>query len=212
MKTVYIIIAFCIGLFLGHVFFPTEKTIRPHVNTELESAKQQFASLEGSYTSYVRFYKRQNESLQRQLNNNHFLLNKAQEDLATKRGKTIALENRIKLDTLFRADTVLLDSLYESFASANVSADSLIGDYRQRDSLLETMVAVRDSQIVMCNTAYQEVSNLAKEQLLREQKLTDDLNTIIKQQKSKRFQNKLLAAGMLFVSGIATTVYISSKK
>jgi hypothetical protein len=31
MKTVYIIIAFCAGLFLGHLLFPTEREIKPPI-------------------------------------------------------------------------------------------------------------------------------------------------------------------------------------
>ena len=76
--------------------------------------------------------------------------------------------------------------------------------------LMEKMVAVRDTQLLICNQSYREVKDLIREQEQREQQLTENLNLALKQLKQKRFQNRLLAAGMLFVSGIAATLYIKS--
>jgi hypothetical protein len=76
---------------------------------------------------------------------------------------------------------------------------------------MESMVAIRDSQIEVCDRSYQEAKDLMLEQSKREQQLTENLNVALKQLKRKRFQNRILASGMLFVSGIITTLYIKSK-
>ncbi len=76
---------------------------------------------------------------------------------------------------------------------------------------MQSMVAIRDSQIELCDQSYRETKDLLLEQSKREQQLTENLNVALKQLKRKRFQNRVLAAGMLFVSGIITTLYIKSK-
>lgn len=77
---------------------------------------------------------------------------------------------------------------------------------------LQNLVATKDSQIVICNNSYLQLKGLLDENLVRERKLTDDLNTTYKSQRKKVLQNKLLAGGFLFLSGIATTLYINSNK
>lgn len=212
MKTLYIIIAFCAGLFLGHLFMPTEKEINAPVTTELNQSKQELHSIDSNYTVKQSAYEKQNDSLIKELKGYKFLLATARKELNSKREKTFALVNEVQHDTVFHCNSVLVDSLYDQIAITNQYTDSIITQYQQRDTLLECMVAIRDTQLVMCNKSYQESMNLAHEQMLREQKLTDDLNTVLKQQKRKRIQNRLLAAGMLFVSGIATTLYIKTKQ
>lgn len=84
--------------------------------------------------------------------------------------------------------------------------------YENKVDLTENLVAIRDSEIVICNRSYSQLKDFIDEQARREQKLTEDLNTLLKQQKKKRLQNRLLAGGMLFISGIATTLFIKSRE
>ncbi len=210
MKTVYIIIAFCVGLLLGHLIFPTERELKLPVYVQLEEAKKGLAKVDSGYVSQQSIFQKQNDSLKTELNGYKFLLTNARKELALNRNKTSLLVNVAKGDTT--CDPVLIDSLSDQIVIVNQITDSLILHYERRDTILEHMVAIRDTQIFFCNRSYQEIKNLAEEQMLREQKLTDDLNTALKQQKRKRLQNKILAAGMLFVSGITTTLYIKSKQ
>lgn len=69
--------------------------------------------------------------------------------------------------------------------------------YETKLKLNEDLVAVKDSELMSCNRSYRQMQDLVKEQSLREQQLTEDLNTVLKQQKKKKFQNRLIAAGML---------------
>ncbi len=56
------------------------------------------------------------------------------------------------------------------------------------------------------------MQNLVHEQVALERQLTSDLNTALKQQKRTRLKNRLLAIGMLFVSGITTSLIIKAKQ
>lgn len=212
MKTVYIIFAFCAGLFLGHILFPSEREIKLPEYVQLNETKQQLAKIDSGFISQKSAYKKKEDSLLNEIKQYKVLLANGKVTITKKRDHTFALVNRIKKDTIFPPDTSLINSLKEQITSTNESTDSLIINYERKDSLMQFMVAIRDTQIVLCNRSYLEIKNLTQEQMLREQKLTEDLKTILKQQKRKRVQNKILAAGMLFVSGITTTLFIKSRQ
>lgn len=211
MKTVYIIIAFCAGLFLGHLLFPSEQNIKPPSLAETERTEVKLNTLDTTMLAGEVHLLKENDSLKKRLQLANNLLTIHKSLLSSEQSKVIQLANRIKHDTIFQTDSVLTGSLYAELADLNANTDSIIKNYEQKDSLMEKMVAVRDSQILICNQSYNEVKELIREQEQREQQLTEDLNTALKQLKQKKFQNKLLAAGMLFVSGIAATLYIKSK-
>lgn len=212
MKTVYIIFAFCAGLFLGHILFPSEREIKPVEYVQLNETKKHLAKIDSSFVSQKLAYKKQEDSLVKKLTAYKFLLANAHKELFLKREGTFSLINRIKDDLIYQNDSILLDSLTNKIAIVNLATDSLIINYERKDSLMQYMVAIRDTQIVLCTNSYLEIKNLSQEQMLREQKLKEDLNTALKQQKRKRVQNKILAAGMLFVSGITTTLFIKSRQ
>lgn len=96
-------------------------------------------------------------------------------------------------------------------AFANL-VDSTQTDYEKDISKLNNLLAIKDSQIVVCDSSYSMLKNIADENLQREQKLTEDLNTAYKQQRKNRIQNKFLAAGFLILSGLTTTLLINSRK
>ncbi len=212
IKTLYIILAFCAGLFFGHMIFPSEKEIKPPVYVQLNDAKTRIAKVDSNFTLHESGYKKENDSLVKELNSYKYLLTDARKKLRENRKSTFVLVNKIKQDSLFRPDSLLVDSLSEQIVFTNAATDYLLNAYEEKTCLMERMVAIKDTQIVLCNRSYNEISNLAKEQLLREQKLTEDLNTALKQQKIKRLQNRILAGGLLFISGIATTLYIKAKQ
>ncbi len=211
MKTVYIIIAFCAGLFLGHLLFPSEQNIKPPSLAEVQKTQAKLNVIDsGMFEEKIHFLK-ENDSLKEKLQVANNLLSIHKSLLSTERSKVFEITARIKHDTIFQRDSVLTDSLYSELANLNADTDSIINNYEQKDSLMQKMVAIRDSQIAVCDESYREAKDLILEQEKREQQLTEDLNIALKQLKRNRFQNKILAAGMLFVSGIAATLYIKSK-
>lgn len=210
MKTVYIIIAFCAGLFLGHLLFPSEQNIKPPSLTEIQKTETKLHTIDTTMLAGEVHLLQQNDSLKQRLKLANNLLTIHKSLLLSERSSVVQLSNRIKHDTIFKTDSVLVDSLCLEIADLNANTDSLTKDYEQKNKLMEKMVAVRDTQLLICNQSYREVKDLIREQEQREQQLTENLNLALKQLKQKRFQNRLLAAGMLFVSGIAATLYIKS--
>lgn len=118
-----------------------------------------------------------------------------------------------KSDTLsFEQSLNDCDSLKQQSLAYVAWVDSVQTIYETNIVQLQEMVAINDSQIVVCATSYSQLKGLLDENLERERKLTEDLKTAYKSQRRKVLQNKLLAGGMLILSGIATTLYINANK
>lgn len=212
MKTVYIIIAFCAGLFLGHLLFPTEADVNPPIAEVVQQTQTKLNTIDSSmFESKVKFLI-QNDSLKRKLEVSNGLLSIQKSLLFSERNKVKELTNRLGQSVSLKSDSLLVDSLSVEVAGLNTKTDSLITTYERKDSLMQSLIAIRDSQIEICDRSYQETKDLLLEQSRREQQLTDNLNVALKQLKRKRLQNRILAGGMLFVSGIITTLYIKSKQ
>jgi hypothetical protein len=211
MKTVYIIIAFCAGLFLGHLLFPEKKLTIP-IYGEVSQTQAKLSVIDSTmFEGKVRFLV-QNDSLKKKLEVTNNLLTIHKSLLSSERKKVNQLTSRIAKAAFLKGDSTLTDSLCLEIQTLNTKTDSLIGFYDRKDSLMQSMVAIRDSQIELCDKSYREAKDLILEQSKREQQLTENLNVALKQLKRKRFQNKILAAGMLFISGITTTLYIKSRQ
>lgn len=117
-----------------------------------------------------------------------------------KKQQTVVVSN-IPCDTL-RKEVVVLNQLCNE-------QDSLCG---LSINSLNRSVAIRDSQIVMCNRSYLSMYDLQKENQQRQQQLADELNTAYKQNRKKRFENKMLSCGLMIMAGITTTLFIKSQK
>lgn len=212
MKTVYIIIAFCAGLFLGHLIFPSEREIKPPIAEAVLQTQTKLNTIDSSmFESKVKFFI-QNDSLKRKLEVSNGLLSIQKSLLFSERNKLKELTNRLGQSVSLKSDSMLVDSLSDEVAALNAKTDSLITTYERKDSLMQSLIAIRDSQIEICDRSYQETKDLLLEQSRREQQLTENLNVALKQLKRKRLQNRILAGGMLFMSGIVTTIYIKSKQ
>lgn len=212
MKTVYIIIAFCAGLFLGHLLFQTDKDINPPISETVQKTTKQLNSIDSSFVGSKINFLQQNDSLKNKLAAVNNLLSISKGLLSTERKKVLKLTRRLGDSATSPTDSLLINNLSTGIAQLNSKTDSLFLNYERRDSLMASMIAIRDSQIVLCDRSYQETKDLLLEQSLREQQLTENLNVALKQLKRKRLQNRVLAGGMLFVSGIITTLYIKSKQ
>lgn len=212
MKTVYIIISFCIGLLIGHLLFPTEKEIKPPIADAVQQTKNKLTVIDSSMFEGKVHFLQQNDSLKQKLAVTNSLLSIHKSLLASERSRVRRLLDRLEIESTANSDSTITDSLCLQINSLNAKTDSLIAYYERKDSLMQSMVAIRDSQIELCDKSYQQTKDLLLEQSQREQQLTENLNTALKQLKRKRLQNRILAAGMLFVSGITTTLFIKSRQ
>lgn len=211
MKTIYIIMSFCFGLLIGYLLFKS----RSHAT--------RFNSFDA--------IKRENEKLKiiqlsKLYQDNRFRLLK--DSLSA---KTITLKNELerskkeflkaqqkvkqellllKMDSNSRQDMCFTDSLHFAIQNLNSQTDSLLQGYELQLKYHRSMVAIRDSEIVILNKSHTALVDLSREQALREQRLSEDLNTTLKALQKKRRQNRILAGGMLFMSGVITTIVIKS--
>lgn len=212
MKTVYIIIAFCVGLFLGHLLFPTEQELKPPIVEAIQQTQNELSKIDSAHFEGEVKFLVQNDSLKKRLEVSNGLLSIHRSLLLSERNKVKELTSRIAESVTLNSDSLLVDSVSVQIGSLNEKTDSLITNYENRDTLMQAMIAIRDTQIEICERSYQETKDLLLEQSKREQQLTESLNVALKQLKRKRMQNRILAGGMLFVSGIVTTLYIKSKQ
>lgn len=111
-----------------------------------------------------------------------------------------AIVQAIPIDSL-KPDTVtqILDSLIITQAQGDLACDSTI-------NTLETILANRDSSMFFQKQIETNLRDLNKEQELRNQILTEQLNLNYKNQRKKTRQNKILAGGILILSGITTSL------
>lgn len=211
MKTFYIIPAFCMGLFAGYLLFNKQtQTLKPPLENT-RPAKAVIAAVDSSKSKAEKDLKQQNDFLKGQLAITDSKLKQNRASLERERKKLRFIQDRLKSDTL-RCDTLITDSIQQRVDVIQVLTDSLFCDYEARIRLTEMECALRDSGIVICNRAYNQLKDLAKEQALREQQLTESLNEALRQQRRKRLQNRFLAGGMLFISGVAASLILRPKQ
>ncbi len=214
MKRVPLVILFTAlitGLFLTLSTCNTGEKVKPD-KTEIIKAEVKADGIDNTYNKALEKLQTHSDSLQKELSATQnklkvtkFKLNQSQVALvalAEKKSDTLSIEQLLND----------CDSLKQQTLAYVAWVDSTQSIYESNISQLENMVAIKDSQVVICRASYSQIKGLLDENLERERKLSDDLNTAYKSQRRKVLQNKLLAGGMLILSGIATTLYINANK
>jgi hypothetical protein len=214
MKRVPIVILFTAlitGLFLSLSTCNTGEKVKPD-KTEMIKASEKAESIDTSYKAAFESLKTHSDSLQKELSVTQSKLKTTKFKLNQSQIALVALAEK-KSDTLsFEALLNDCDSLKQQTLAYVAWVDSTQSIYETNLVQLQEMVATKDSQIVICSASYAQIKGLLDDNLERERKLTEDLNTAYKSQRRKVLQNKLLAGGMLLLSGIATTLYINANK
>ncbi len=219
MKTYQIIISFCLGLFIGYMLFREWSSYQKSqikVDTSIsDSLTKIILDINLKRAAQDKQFLKVKDSLALAIKLKDTLLKQQKLDLVNSRQKLSGLVTELKkdLDDLGQA---YLKNKIDSIELVNIEKDKLV------DSLLENcdhqiilykdMVAVRDSQIIQVTKSFLELSDFEKERAIREQQLTNDLNTTLKELQRKRKQNRILAGGMLLVSGILTTLIVKSRQ
>lgn len=212
MRTFHIILAFCAGLFTGYLFFDNDPGIPTSASKPGQDAIVSLQRIDTVKEKAESVLQKRNTLLAGQLLIVNSQLKENRATLSKERQKVKVIQQRLLNDTGTCKDNVLFQNLSLQIDTLNAATDSLVCDYESKIHIAESSIAIRDSQLVICNTAYQAVQSLVQEQAARERQLTDQLNTVLKQQKKKHIQNRVLAIGMLFVSGFATSMIIKSKQ
>lgn len=208
MKSLYIVLTFCIGLLTGYLIFDHDPNGQQPVADNSETAKLKSVQINNEKILSELSLKKQNNLLSGQL----ILANKEiseNKSALTKERQKIRTLQKLPTDTVNRA---LNNQLTLHLDTLQAITDSIICGYEAKVKVTESIVAVRDSQLIICNSAYQQMQSLVDEQVARERQLTSELNIALKQQKRTRLQNRFLALGMLFISGITTSLVIKAKQ
>lgn len=214
MKRIPIVIfltALIIGIFLLFDKCSTDQTLKPDKTQVIQSEKQ-VSAVDNHYQKAIASLQKRSDSLENELKQTQYKLKVAKLKLEQSKFDVVKL---MKKDTSGLSTEQKLndcDSLKEEVSDYVVWVDSTQANYESNITQLNNLLAVKDSQIVISSAAYSQLKNIADENLLREQKLTQDLNTAYKQQRKNRIQNKFLAAGFLILSGITTTFLINARK
>jgi len=209
MRTFHIILAFCAGLFTGYLFFDSNANPGNTKEVPPDSSAVKANIIDTTKSNADVVFKKRSDMLAGQLLIANAQLKESHSALQRERRKIKDLQMRLITDSgsaIF--DSALKHQVAAQIDTLNAATDSLVCDYENKVQFAESIIAVRDSQLVVCNTAYQDMKSLVQEQVERERQLTENLNLALKQQKRKRNQNRVLAAGMLFVSGLTTSLLI----
>ena len=162
----------------------TSGNLAETIQQNYQKAKQEFSKVADSL-------KTENQKLNVKLQVTRALLKKQQ---------TVVVSN-IPCDTLRKEVIVLNELCNEQDSLCSLSIGSL-----------NQAVAIRYSQIVMCNRSYQSMFDIQKENQQRQMQLANELNTAYKQNRKKRFENKMLTCGLMIMAGITTTLFIKSQQ
>lgn len=209
---VILITAFIIGMCL---FFGTCNTSPPKVKPDKEKvveAEKKVSVIDKNYQRENALLKTSSDSLKKELVQTKENLKATKVKLQKSQSTLIALAQK---DTAGRSIVQRqddCDSLKQEAELFAAIVDSAKAEYECSISQLENLVAIKDSEIVICSSSYSALKSLMDQNLDRERQLTQDLQTAYKVQRRKIIQNKILAGGFLILSGITTTLFINSTK
>ena len=213
MRTFHIILAFCVGLFTGYLFFDNKPDAVNTIEVLPSNIAAKSVAIDTAKASTDAVFRRRSDLLAGQLLIANSQLKQSRAALQTERRKVKVMQTRLLNDSsIVACNSVFKHQVAAQIDTLNIVTDSLLCDYENKVHLAESTIAVRDSQLVVCDIAYQDMKSLVQEQVARERQLTENLNIALKQQKKKRIQNRALAAGMLFVSGLTTSFLIKHKQ
>jgi hypothetical protein len=198
-----IILAFIIGIAVCFVAVKSCSDKPKQVNIAEIKKQIQFENkhVDDSHKKYqqeIKQYKLKTDSLSKQNKDLSFRLTNARVLIKKQQAKVVS---NIPCDTLKR-EVLVLNGLVNN-------ADSLC---IESINSLNQSIAIRDSQLVICNRNYQSLYDLQKENRAREEQLTEELDVAYKHNKRKRFANKMLSCGLMIMTGITTTLFIKSQK
>ncbi|MDI1355344.1 MAG: hypothetical protein PSX36_10520 [bacterium] len=198
-----IISAFIIGIVVCFIAVKSCSD-KPHqvniaeIKKHIEFENNQIDDSHKKYQQELKQYEFKTDSLTKKNKDLSFRLNNARVLLKQQQTKVVA---DIPCDTL-KQEVLVLSGLTNN-------ADSLC---IENINSLNQSIAIRDTQLIFCNRNYQSLFDLQKENRIREQQLTDELKIAYKQNKRKRFESKMLSAGLMIMTGITTTLFIKSQK
>jgi len=209
---VILITAFIIGACL---FIGTCNTSPPIVKpdkTKVVETEKKVNVIDKNYQRENALLKISSDSLQKELFQTKESLKATKVKLQKSQSTLIALAQKDTTGRSIIEQRDDCDSLKQEAVLFAAIVDSAKAEYECNIRQFESLVAIKDSEIVVCSNSYSALKSLMDQNLDRERQLTQDLQTAYKVQRRKIVQNKILAGGFLILSGITTTLFINSTK
>lgn len=167
-------------------------------------------TVEKSYQSTLKKYKRVADSLQAKVSRTDSLLKDERRKLAivkTELKKNLQSEwiNISSEEKLERCDSLRIIVQEQEMIQASV--DSLSGEslFTLTDLLIE-----KDEQIESCNESYQKVKDLLEETILECELKGKEVSRLEKKLKRKQFFSKVLGVGTMVLAGAVTSLIITA--
>jgi hypothetical protein len=196
------ILALLAALSLGTLFFTSSGEKPPDNIVPVKTLEKQVSDIDSRYTEKIRQLTKQNDSLKR-------VIRATGKELMLQNQKLLQREGtvtRIVIETKQVRDTVLKIVYCDSLQG---QVDSLITEVNQRDSLwelhtedLRKEIQNRDSTVATCSKSFQELKSATEDSFTQQKELQDRLSGAERKLKRRTIQSKLLATGVLILSGV----------
>ena len=176
----------------------------------LQVNEKKAQAISQNYTLEMAQLKKQNDSLLKVVQSHRAALMLSDQKVFQLEDKVSALASKAKKepDTLKRKVSDL-DSL-------GIEASVLVSQEAERDSLCEgevsdlnALVGEKDSALADCQSTYISMKQVADSSLQQQQNALTEIKGLNKQLKRKAVQSRLLSAGLLILTGVAATLYLS---
>lgn len=209
---IILITAFIIGacLFIG-TCNTSPPTVKPD-KTQVGKAEEKVSVIDKNYQKENALLKTSSDSLQKELFHTKQSLKTTKVKLFKSQSILIALAQKDTAGRSINEQQSDCDSLKQEAVLFAAIVDSAKAEYECNIMQFENLLAIKDSEIVICSNSYSALKSLMDQNLDRERQLTQDLQIAYKVQRRKIIQNKILAGGFLILSGITTTLFINSTK
>lgn len=201
MKQLFL--AFIIGFILCFLGFKACQDSPPSNNQKeirqsIKVSEKQSKDIDHNYLKAKQNFVRSVDSLKDENKKLSTLLSSSQSLLRKQRLK---LERQLPCDTL-RNETQVLSAMSKWQDSlCNLTIQSL-----------QDGIAIRDSQLIVCDRSYAAMLDLQKENQLREIKMIEELNAALKSCRKKRNENRMLSLGWMIMAGITTSLFIKTQQ
>jgi chromosome segregation ATPase len=209
-QAIAIIISFSIGLLGVMLFFdgcgrkPPERL----VITPVVALEKKASDIEQKYSEQIRVLTHENDSLRHEIDIRRRDLIKTRQVLIALESKTKQIQIKIRTvrDTVMKV--VYCDSL-------QTEVDSLVTEMNHRDSVcqeetaaLNSLIKNKDSTITISQKSYSDLKSIMENSFDQQKALSDQLSEAGKQLKRKTLGSRILAAGVLILSGITAASFI----
>lgn len=210
-KTTFIILYGAIMALAGYFFSEKTNSSKTEVTQSMEKINQlqnKLNSIDKNYKMEIQHFEKKNDSLQNEVKKTETALMEEKKKVLLLRGNAITLANRVITAT----DTAQKLKDCDTLA---IEVKNLITESNVKDSLcdeeingLKAIVENRDSVLTVCEKSYLSIKTVADSSIQQQQLLTAQLQIADKHFKKAKFKNKILAAGVMILSGVTASLLL----